>query len=364
MLKAGVLVIDLSGAAQYLCAVINADADFVVVDVVESLANLDAGIQRSSPSVLVLVDDITKHTGLQRLRDILRTHALPVLVVCVDNMSGACSPSLALDSGALAVLQQASPNHPKAQRQFRSELFSELRLAVAAASTLMQQRQSMDLPSLAATLSTAHSVLEKHSATEKIDQLILVGASTGGPDALKFLIEKLPADIPPVLVSLHIPAGFSETFAERVDKTSQVCVKQATDGEVLRSGCVYIAPGDFHMKLARQQLSYRLRIDQSEKVNNHRPSCEVLFYSVQSCFDVRRCSVVMLTGMGKDGSQAVATLKRSGAFTIAQDEASSVVWGMPGEVVKLHGASAVLPLRDIPARLMTQVKLLGGASAA
>jgi two-component system, chemotaxis family, protein-glutamate methylesterase/glutaminase len=181
-------------------------------------------------------------------------------------------------------------------------------------------------------------------------RIIGIGASTGGVEALRDVLTALPADMPPLLIAQHMPPGFTDTLARRLNSICSIAVKQAEDGEVVCSGVAYVAPGGRHLTVGRRMSGYVMRVTDEPPVNHHRPSVDTLFRSMaQAAGDL---SIgVMLTGMGADGAQGMLELHRLGAFTIAQDEASCVVFGMPRQAIALGAAREVMPLRDVAQRL-------------
>ena len=182
------------------------------------------------------------------------------------------------------------------------------------------------------------------------DRIIAIGASTGGTEAIKNVLIGMPADTPGIVIAQHIPKAFSTPFARRMNDCSQMTVYEAEDGQQILAGHVYIAPGDRHLLVERDGARYVCRLDDGTPVNRHKPSVDVLFRSVAQ--NVGRSSIgVILTGMGKDGARGLKEMLEAGSQTIAQDEATSVVWGMPGEAVHLGAAQHVLPLDEIAARL-------------
>jgi two-component system, chemotaxis family, protein-glutamate methylesterase/glutaminase len=178
-------------------------------------------------------------------------------------------------------------------------------------------------------------------------RLILIGASTGGTEAIRELLVALPADAPGVAIVQHMPEKFTKAFAERLDRLCAVRVKEAEDGDRVLQGHVLIAPGNFHMRLRRDGSTYRVALDQTAPVKRHRPSVDVLFDSAATAAG-KNAVAVILTGMGADGAQGMLAMKRAGARTIAQDEATCVVFGMPKEAIGLGAADHVLPLHEIP----------------
>ncbi len=189
------------------------------------------------------------------------------------------------------------------------------------------------------------------------DKIIAIGASTGGTEAIKEVLEQMPADSPAIMITQHIPPVFSSAFAQRMNRTSAMTVVEASDGLQVMPGHVYIAPGDRHLLLRRDGARYRCSLSDGPPVNRHRPSVDVLFRSVTQAAGRNAIGIIM-TGMGADGARGLGEMREAGAITIAQDEKSSVVWGMPGEAVKLGAAQKVVPLGQIPAAIMAGLKEL------
>jgi len=186
------------------------------------------------------------------------------------------------------------------------------------------------------------------------DKVLCIGASTGGTVALEYLVRQLPSRIPPVLVVQHMPPGFTRQFAERLDSLAAPTVVEAGQGELVAPGTIYIAPGGHHLEVERRGATLYTRLTQGERVHFQRPAVDVLFQSVAQALG-RNVAAALLTGMGRDGADGMVALKQVGARTIAQDEASSVVWGMPKAAIDAGGAGEVLPLDQIAARLLSLV---------
>jgi len=181
--------------------------------------------------------------------------------------------------------------------------------------------------------------------------LIAIGASTGGTEALRVLLSELPAGLPPIVITQHMPPGFTRSFAERLDKYSRLSIKEAEHDEKLLHSHAYIAPGDAHLAVKPVLGGYMAQLLATEPVNRHRPSVEVLFLSVAKAAGEASIAV-MLTGMGKDGAQAMLALRKAGAYNLAQDEASCVVFGMPREAIAVGAVHEVVPLENMAQRLM------------
>ncbi len=186
--------------------------------------------------------------------------------------------------------------------------------------------------------------------------LIAIGASTGGTEAIRELLVELPEHFPPIVITQHMPPGFTRSFAERLDKYARLQVKEAVHDERLLAGCAYVAPGHAHLSVRQSLLGYHARLSETEPVNRHRPSVEVLFLSVAREAGAAAVAV-MLTGMGKDGAQAMLALREAGAYNLAQDEATSVVFGMPREAIALGAVHEVVALPQMAHRLKAVVEM-------
>ena len=198
--------------------------------------------------------------------------------------------------------------------------------------------------------------LQAFSTTEKV---IAIGASTGGTEAIRQVLEPLPANSPAILITQHMPAGFTRSFVQRLDGLCDVQVHEAEDGQRVLPGHVYLAPGGIaHMKLARSGANYIVKLDPSDPVNRHRPSVDVLFHSVAEVAG-RNAVGIILTGMGKDGARGMLAMKEAGAMTMAQDEASCVVFGMPREALQIGAADVAVPLSEISERLLSSAGTYG-----
>jgi len=205
-------------------------------------------------------------------------------------------------------------------------------------------------PKLTLTSTGAPAAL-RPSQFRTTDRLIAIGASAGGTEALRVVLEGLPADAPAVVMTQHLPATFSTAFAERLDRHSAMAVREATDGEAVLPGHAYLPPGGKHLRVIRDGARWRCRIDDGPPVNRHKPAVDVLFQSVAQSAGANAIGVI-LTGMGDDGARGLLQLRQAGAPTLVQDEATSVVWGMPGAAFKLGAADEQLPLEKIAERLL------------
>ena len=294
-------------------------------------------IKAHSPEVLILDMEMPRMDGLTFLRKLMETRPIPTIIVSSLTPKGCDLALTCLEAGAFEVL-------PKPGGDYTIEQLSrDLVQSVRAAGQAKVGRAAAPAPSA----KLAHDgALD--AATHKV---VAIGTSTGGTEALRRVLEPLPRNVPGILVVQHMPPLFTKSFAERLDSVCSLDVREAKDGDVVRPGQVLIAPGDHHMKLAGTPGSYRVKVDQGPKVCRHRPSVEVLFQTTAQVAGGEALGVIM-TGMGDDGATALGEMRRRGAVTLAQDEATSVVFGMPGEAVKRGSVDEVLPLGVIPDRIL------------
>jgi two-component system chemotaxis response regulator CheB len=226
------------------------------------------------------------------------------------------------------------------------------KIRTAASARIIAARQPSTKPADVPQESLLRSPL---LSTEK---LIIIGASTGGTEAIREVLQPLPPDSPAVLIAQHMPAGFTKSFAQRLDSLSRIHVKEAEHGERVLPGYAYIAPGGFHLSLGRSGANYVAHLDQEPPVNRHRPSIDVLFDSAAKHAGKNAIGII-LTGMGKDGAEGLLRMRKAGAHTLAQDEASCVVFGMPREAIAIGAADEVAPLGEMCRRVLTHLRTFG-----
>jgi two-component system chemotaxis response regulator CheB len=255
----------------------------------------------------------------------------------------------ALELGAVDFVAKPKLDVARGMEGAAREIVDKVRLAAAARVRPAAPAGAHPAPRQLAALGT-------RASTEK---LIIIGASTGGTEAIKEVLLPMPPDAPGILITQHMPAGFTKSFAQRLDGLCKIRVKEAEDGERVLPGHAYIAPGERHLLVRRSGANYVTALSDEPPVNRHRPSVEVLFKSAAQCVGGNAIGV-MLTGMGKDGATAMLEMKRAGASNIAQDEASCVVFGMPKEAIAAGGVDEVLPLHAIAERVLALVRE-GGA---
>jgi len=301
------------------------------------------------PDVLTLDIEMPRMDGLTFLKKLMRFHPLPVVIVSSLGQASSRATIEALQSGAVEVV--VKPGGPYSVTEMRDELARKIQAAAHATlrrpETPPEGRRADSTPAITTTLSSA---------------VIAIGASTGGVEALGRVLTQLPAEMPPIVVTQHIPPVFSAEFARRLDKICRVHVKEAQEGDRLEPGRVMVAPGNFHLTVVKTAAGYRVLVRDGERVQYQRPSVDVLFQSVAR--EVGQDAVgVILTGMGADGAEGLLAMKRSGARTMAEDEASCVVFGMPREAIRLGAVDQILSLDQIAAELSRYILRPAGAPA-
>ncbi len=348
MARTRVLIVDDSAVVRSVInEMLSADADIEVVG--EAVDPYDARdkIKQLRPDVLTLDVEMPKMDGITFLRNLMKLNPMPVVMLSTLTQEGAEVTLQALELGAVDFIGKpvASSSDSHLER-FQTDLISKVKAAAGASQKLRFRRSRVEPAERLATPVPAVKVQAR-------DQLrvIAVGSSTGGTEALRDVLTTLPANMPPIVITQHIPASFSERFANRLNTVCELTVKEARDGDVLESGHVYIAPGSQHLKIKKHGLKMICRLEDSDPVNRHKPSVEVMFKSLLE-MPPANVTAMMLTGMGEDGAKAMKTLADAGAHTIVQDEASSLVWGMPGAAVKYGAAKDVVALQKIAKRLL------------
>jgi two-component system chemotaxis response regulator CheB len=356
MKKIKVLIIDDSALIrQILTEVFKTAPDIEVVGVAHDPIMAREKIKALNPDVLTLDVEMPRMDGITFLRNLMRLRPMPVVMVSTLTENGADVTLQALELGAVDYVTKPKQDIAHTFGDYADELLRKIRIAAAAKVDVIPGRASI-MKDVEGRLS-ADVILGKKTPGHfrTTDRIIAIGASTGGTEAIKQLLIRMPADAPGVVITQHIPAAFSAPFAKRMDKASAMSVCEAADGQQIVTGHVYIAPGNRHLLVERDGARYICRLHDGPPVNRHKPSVDVLFRSVAQNAGSNAIAA-LLTGMGNDGAQGLLEIKQSGGQTIAQDEKSSVVWGMPGEAVKLGAADDVIALQKIPERILALAK--------
>jgi two-component system chemotaxis response regulator CheB len=341
--KIRVLIVDDSAVVrQTLKEILSADPEIEVIATAGDPFVAAERIREEVPDVITLDIEMPRMDGLTFLKKIMSQHPIPVVICSSLADEGTQSAFKALEYGAVDIITK-----PKmGTKQFIEEASVTICGAVKAAAqaTLRPLRASQTVePKL-----TADAILAPASSAmvETTEKIVAIGASTGGTEALKALLEALPADTPGIVIVQHMPELFTRAFADRLDSLCAITVKEAETNDSVIRGRALIAPGNHHMLLKRSGARYYVEIKDGPLVCRHRPSVDVLFRSA-SRYAGSNAVGVILTGMGDDGARGMLEMKQAGAKTIAQDEATSVVFGMPKEAIKLGGIDKVLPLQNI-----------------
>jgi two-component system, chemotaxis family, protein-glutamate methylesterase/glutaminase len=341
--RSKVLIVDDSALVRkILTELLSSDPSLEVVGTAGDAFIARQKIKELNPDVLTLDVEMPKMDGITFLKNLMRLRPMPVVMVSSLTQSGAEVTLDALAIGAVDYLSKPKIDVAVKLHEYRDELIAKVKAAAAARVRPLTTQTAAVTPAKAAPTATRH--------LQTTDRIIAIGASTGGTEAIKEVLMGLPPDTPGVLITQHIPKAFSTPFARRMDACCQMNVCEAEDGQQVLPGHVYIAPGDKHLQLVRDGARYICRLDDGPLVNHHKPSVDVLFRSVAAQAG-RNAIGVILTGMGKDGAAGLKEMRDLGCVTIAQDEATSVVWGMPGEAVAVGAACHVLPLGAIAARV-------------
>ncbi|MBM3618149.1 MAG: chemotaxis response regulator protein-glutamate methylesterase [Alphaproteobacteria bacterium] len=299
-------------------------------------------IKRLNPDVLTLDIEMPKMDGLTFLEKIMTLRPMPVIMVSTLTQQGASATLQALETGAFDYLGKPNATLTGAGLDgFREELLHKIR--VAAQSRMVERHQ---LRQTAAPISLNY----RPPAASHVD-IIAFGASTGGVEALRETFTRLPAGLPPIVITQHMPRAFTESFAKRLDSVSAVQVSQAEHGERLQPGHGYLAPGGSHLSVVRKGGLYYADVREGEAVSGHCPSVDVLFGSVAETAGSRSIGAIF-TGMGRDGAQGLLAMREAGAFTLGQNEATCVVYGMPKAAFQLGGVIEQQPLSHIAARVV------------
>ncbi|HQR13875.1 MAG TPA: chemotaxis response regulator protein-glutamate methylesterase [Nitrospira sp.] len=345
MAKIRVLTIDDSALMrQVLAELLSKDPAIEVIGSAPDPYVAREKIKALNPDVLTLDVEMPKMDGLTFLEKLMRGRPTPVIMVSSLTESGCQTTLRALELGAIDFITKPKLDLREGMDHIAQDLIAKIKAAATASVR----------PATAAASGTARPAALNSAMIKTTDMIIAIGSSTGGTEAVKDVLQVLPPNTPPVLITQHMPEKFTKTWADRMNQLCRISVKEAEDGDSVLPGHALVAPGNYHMTLVRNGARYSVRINQNEPVNRHRPSVDVMFDSVAQYAGGNAVGVI-LTGMGGDGARGLLRMKEAGAYTIAQDEASCVVFGMPREAIKLGAADIVRPLDDIASAILTHV---------
>ncbi len=348
-----VLIVDDSALMrQLLTECLSSDPELEVIGSASDPYVAREKIKSLKPDVLTLDVEMPRMDGLTFLENLMRLHPIPVVMVSSLTDKGADATLQALELGAFDFVTKPKIDIANSFRDYTDELIAKLKAAAHAR-----------IPSRPMPAQNRARVLIQPRLSRTTEQIIAIGASTGGTEAIKAVLERMPADAPAIMITQHIPTMFAKPFAARMDRSSAMSVCQAEDGQQVIPGHVYIAPGDKHLLLARDGARYICRLSDAPPENRHRPSVDTMFNSIASHAGANAVGA-LLTGMGEDGARGLFAMRQAGARTLAQDEASSVVWGMPGAAVRLGAAQTVAALDSVAQELLAMASAGSGAAAA
>jgi two-component system chemotaxis response regulator CheB len=362
--KIRVLVVDDSALVrQILVEVLSRSSDIEVVGTASDPFMARDRIKELNPDVLTLDVEMPRMDGLTFLANLMRLRPMPVVMVSSLTEQGADTTLKALELGAVDFVSKPKIDLAGTLADFGDEILAKIRIAAGA--RVMARRAPAAATRIAPKYS-ADAVIPASTGGKMLrttDRIIAIGASTGGTEAIREVLMGLPADCPAIVIAQHIPEAFSLPFTKRMDSLAAMSVVEPSDGQYIMAGHVYIAPGSKHLLVERDGARYRCRLNNGPPVNRHCPSVDVLFRSVAQNVGPNAVGVI-LTGMGDDGARGMKEMLDAGARTMAQDEASSVVWGMPGAAVKLGGAQEILPLGRVAENIMRLAQTVGAPAFA
>jgi len=366
MAKIRVIVVDDSALVRsMLTEIINRQSDMECIGAAADPLVAREMIRNLNPDVITLDVEMPRMDGIDFLSKLMRLRPMPVVMVSTLTERGADVTLKALELGAIDFVAKPKIGVADGLRQLADDITDKVRIAAKARINRMPTPATGSSPAGTATSSAPGAarpsapVVSASLGRLSTEKIIFIGASTGGTEATKEVLITLPADAPAVVITQHMPPGFTRNYAARLDGLCKISVKEAQDGERILPGHAYIAPGGMHLSVERSGANYLARVQDGDPVNRHKPSVEVLFKSAARVAGPNAIGI-MLTGMGADGAKAMREMKDAGAYCVAQDEASCVVFGMPREAIAAGAVHEVLPLSKITGHLMDHLRATVG----
>jgi two-component system, chemotaxis family, protein-glutamate methylesterase/glutaminase len=355
--KIRVIVVDDSALVRSLLAeIINRQSDMECIGTANDPLVAREMIRELNPDVITLDVEMPRMDGIDFLGRLMRLRPMPVLMISTLTERGAEVTMRALELGAVDFVAKPRIGVANGLQQLATEIVEKIRIAAKAHVHRVVRAPTAGAVVTSAKPTTSSANLLGRVSTEK---LIAIGASTGGTEAIKEVLIHMPADAPAIVITQHMPSGFTTSFAARLNSLCQITVKEAVHGERILPGHAYIAPGGMQFSISRSGANYVAVVNDDPPVNRHKPSVDVLFRSVAHCVG-RNAFGVMLTGMGADGAAAMREMKDAGSYNYVQDEASCIVFGMPREAIAHGAADEVLPLNKIADALLARLRTTGG----
>jgi two-component system chemotaxis response regulator CheB len=353
MKKIKVVVVDDSALVRSLLTeIINKQSDMTCVGAANDPLIAREMIRDLNPDVITLDIEMPKMDGLDFLGRLMRLRPMPVVMISTLTERGAEVTMRALELGAIDFVAKPRIGLTDGLKELSTNIVEKIRIAAAA-----QVKRAPSLPAVSKVEGLSSGGPQSNAPIGRIstEKLVCIGASTGGTEAIKEILTRLPADAPGVVITQHMPPGFTTSFAARLNSLCQITVQEAVNGARILPGHAYIAPGGKHFRIDRSGANYVCVVEEGELVNRHRPSVEVLFKSAAKIVG-KNAYGIMLTGMGGDGAKAMKEMKDAGSYNYVQDEASCIVFGMPREAILCGAADEVLPLLDIAPALLQRLK--------
>ncbi|MCK6396078.1 chemotaxis response regulator protein-glutamate methylesterase [Zoogloea sp.] len=352
-----VLVIDDSALMRsVLSEVINSAPDLEVVGSAPDPIAAREMIKTLNPDVLTLDIEMPKMDGLDFLARLMRLRPMPVVMISSLTRRGSEATLQALELGAVDFVPKPRLDSTAGIEAYRVEICDKVRCAFGARPRVPVAPPPSPKPLLREPLGQIASAAGGVSERALHERLVLIGASTGGTEAIKEVLCSMPEHMPAILMVQHMPEMFTASFAKRLDGLCRLRVKEAEHGERVVPGTAYLAPGHSHLSVRRVAGGYQCELAQSEPVNRHRPAVDVLFQSAATQVGANGVGVI-LTGMGKDGAQGLLAMRQAGAWTIGQDQESCVVYGMPREAAAIGALDEVAPLREVGLRVLNRLRM-------
>lgn len=355
-MKIKVLVVDDSAFMRKVIAdMISSDETLEVVGVAKNGEEALQMIVKFKPDVVTMDVEMPKMDGLTALKQIMEVNPMPVIMLSSLTTNGAVETLKALDYGAFDFITKPTSLIKVSTPEIRDELINMIKIASRTKVKTPSQSVVKPRPSIPITPRTEKT--EAPTGKTKFKKIIAIGTSTGGPRALQDVVPFIPKDIDAgILIVQHMPPGFTKSLAERLDHMSQITVKEAEDGDIMRAGCAYLAPGDSHIKVTKQSGQYVIKLDNGERVSGHKPSVDAMMYSIANLNESNVIGVIM-TGMGADGAEGLKKVKEAKGYVIAQDEESCVVFGMPKSTIKLGVVDKVVSLTHIASEIVKAMEV-------
>jgi two-component system chemotaxis response regulator CheB len=338
-----VLIVDDSAVMREILGdIIGRESDMEVVGYADDPLIAREKIKALNPDVVTLDIEMPRMDGITFLEKLMRLRPTPVVMISALTEANASATLRALELGAMDYVTKPAVLGLEELPHYRQAIAEKIRFAASRKEWVARRQIELEKTQLHARSIKTHS--------QNDQQLIFIGASTGGIDAVKQILVQMPAESPPIVIVQHLPEVFTAAFAKRMDNLCEISVKEAEHNDRLMPGCAYVAPGHSHLTLARAAKHFVLHLNQEAPVNRHRPSVDHLFLSVAKVAG-RNTIGVLLTGMGRDGAEGLLAMRKAGAFTIAQDEESCVVFGMPRTAIEIGAVMKVTPLRNIATQI-------------